>query len=53
MNLNDGTVEGLEMPDGITFSVQHHPEASPGPHESSVIFDDFITSMEKFGKGRN
>lgn len=52
VNLNDGTVEGLEMPDGITFSVQHHPEASPGPHESSVIFDDFITSMEKFGKGR-
>ena len=40
VNLNDGTVEGLELPDGITFSVQHHPEASPGPHESSIVFDD-------------
>ncbi len=52
VNLNDGTVEGLEMPDGITFSVQHHPEASPGPNESAIIFDNFIASMEKFGKGR-
>lgn len=52
VNLNDGTVEGLRMNDGITFSVQHHPEASPGPHEAGVIFDDFITSMELFGKGR-
>lgn len=52
VNLNDGTVEGLRLNDGITFSVQHHPEAAPGPHESAVIFDEFITSMETFGKGR-
>jgi carbamoyl-phosphate synthase small subunit len=49
INLNDGTVEGLAMPGELTFSVQHHPEAGPGPHEAAVIFDDFITSMEKFG----
>lgn len=48
INLNDGTVEGLRLKDDLTFSVQHHPEAGPGPHEASVIFDDFITSMEKF-----
>ncbi len=52
VNLNDGTVEGLRLNDGITFSVQHHPEAGPGPHEAAVIFDDFVTSMETFAKGR-
>jgi len=52
VNLNDGTVEGLRLSDGITFSVQHHPEAAPGPHEAAVIFDDFVTSMNTFGKGR-
>lgn len=50
VNLNDGTVEGLALDDGITFSVQHHPEASPGPHEAAIIFDDFISAMNKFGK---
>ncbi len=53
VNLNDGTVEGLAMPDKLTFSVQHHPEAGPGPHESAVIFDDFIEIMTKFGKKGN
>ncbi|MFN8015174.1 MAG: glutamine-hydrolyzing carbamoyl-phosphate synthase small subunit [Acidimicrobiia bacterium] len=48
VNLNDGTVEGLALKDGLTFSVQHHPEASPGPHESSIIFDDFISSINKW-----
>lgn len=46
VNLNDGTVEGLKLDGGMTFSVQHHPEASPGPHESAVIFDDFIEKMK-------
>lgn len=50
VNLNDGTVEGLKLNDELTFSVQHHPEAAPGPHEAAVIFDDFIIAMEKFGK---
>lgn len=53
VNLNDGTVEGLRMKDDLTFSVQHHPEAGPGPHEAAVIFDDFIESMEKFRKKNN
>lgn len=52
VNLNDGTVEGLRLKDGITFSVQHHPEASPGPHEAGIIFDDFVSAMTSFGKGR-
>ena len=41
VNLNDGTVEGIRLEDGLTFSVQHHPEASTGPHESKYIFAEF------------
>ncbi len=42
MNLNDETVEGLKSIDGHAFSVQYHPEASPGPHDSRYLFDQFI-----------
>jgi carbamoyl-phosphate synthase small subunit len=41
-NLNDGTLEGLRLPEVDAFSVQYHPEASPGPRESSVLFDEFV-----------
>lgn len=44
-NLNDGVVEGLRYTDIAAFSVQHHPEASPGPHESQYLFDEFAALM--------
>jgi carbamoyl-phosphate synthase small subunit len=44
-NLNDGTVEGLVAPKLRAMSVQHHPEASPGPHDARHSFSDFIALM--------
>ncbi|NPV72758.1 MAG: glutamine-hydrolyzing carbamoyl-phosphate synthase small subunit [Pelotomaculum sp.] len=49
-NLNDGTVEGIKHKFLPVFSVQYHPEASPGPKDSEYIFDQFIEMMA--GKGR-
>lgn len=45
INLNDGTIEGLRMKSKPVFSVQHHPEASPGPHDSRYLFDNFLSLM--------
>jgi carbamoyl-phosphate synthase small subunit len=42
INLNDGVCEGFQVPDAAAFSVQHHPEAGPGPHESAYLFDRFL-----------
>ncbi len=47
LNLNDNTLEGIEHLDIPAFSVQYHPEASPGPHDASYLFDRFIKLMEK------
>jgi carbamoyl-phosphate synthase small subunit len=47
INLNDHTVEGLKHEDYPLFSVQYHPEASPGPHDSDYLFERFIELMEK------
>lgn len=47
LNLNDDTVEGMESKDMQLLSVQHHPEASPGPHDSFYIFEDFIKMMDR------
>jgi carbamoyl-phosphate synthase small subunit len=45
LNLNDGTVEGLAVPDARCFSVQYHPEASPGPHDARYLFQRFADLM--------
>src|SRR5438093_549840 len=42
INLNDKTVEGLSLPKQRAFSVQYHPEASPGPHDASYLFKRFM-----------
>ena len=47
LNLNDGTVEGLEVLDAPAFSVQYHPEASPGPHDARGLFGRFVGMMER------
>ena len=46
INLNDNTNEGIESKEFKAFSVQHHPESSPGPHDSRYLFDKFITLMK-------
>ena len=46
-HINDNTVAGMRIKSKDCFSVQYHPEASPGPHDSSYLFDDFITLMNK------
>lgn len=46
-NLFDNTIEGLNYKSGHIFSVQHHPEASPGPKESAYIFSEFLSLMGK------
>ena len=47
VNLNDGVVEGIACRDIPAFSVQYHPEAGPGPHDASYLFDEFQVLMEK------
>jgi carbamoyl-phosphate synthase small subunit len=46
-NLNDGTVEGIEVLDAPAFGVQYHPEASPGPHDARQLFGRFVKMMER------
>jgi carbamoyl-phosphate synthase small subunit len=49
-NLNDNTLEGFRCDDIPAFSVQYHPEAAPGPHDSRYLFRDFISLMEQHAK---
>ncbi len=45
IHLNDGTLAGLKLKNKKAFSVQYHPEASPGPHDSRYLFENFFTLM--------
>ena len=45
INLNDQTLEGVRYPAHRAFSVQYHPEASPGPHDSHYLFNEFLELM--------
>jgi carbamoyl-phosphate synthase small subunit len=45
VNLNDGSIEGIRLKDKPAFSVQYHPEATPGPHDSRYLFDQFLDMM--------
>ncbi len=47
LNLNDDSIEGIRMKNKPAFSVQYHPEATPGPHDSRYLFDEFIASIIK------
>jgi carbamoyl-phosphate synthase small subunit len=47
VNLNDGTVEGLEVLDAPAYGVQYHPESSPGPHDARALFRRFVSMMEQ------
>jgi carbamoyl-phosphate synthase small subunit len=46
VNLNDNTLAGIECEELSAFSVQYHPEASPGPHDSKYLFIKFIKLMQ-------
>jgi carbamoyl-phosphate synthase small subunit len=46
INLNDHSIEGIRLKDAPAFSVQYHPEATPGPHDSRYLFDDFINIIK-------
>ena len=45
LNLNDESIEGIRLKDRQAFSVQYHPESTPGPHDSRYLFDNFIDMM--------
>ncbi|MGJ1266413.1 glutamine-hydrolyzing carbamoyl-phosphate synthase small subunit [Sphingobacterium spiritivorum] len=47
INLNDGSIEGIRVKGKKAFSVQYHPESSPGPHDSRYLFDDFVALIKK------
>lgn len=46
INLNDDSIEGIRLKDRPAFSVQYHPEATPGPHDSRYLFDEFFSMMK-------
>ncbi len=52
VDLNDNTLEGMRHKSHPLFSVQYHPEASPGPHDSHYLFHDFVSMMDEWKKGK-
>ena len=52
VNLNDGVCEGLRVDGELAFSVQHHPEANPGPHDSHYLFEEFAEMMAQAATGK-
>lgn len=46
-DINDGTVEGVRLRNHAAFSVQFHPDAAPGPHDATYLFDEFVTLMRQ------
>lgn len=46
VNLNDNSIEGIRLKNKPAFSVQYHPEATPGPHDSRYLFDDFLAMVQ-------
>lgn len=50
INLNDNTVEGIRIKNKPAFSVQYHPESTPGPHDSRYLFDDFFSLIKEHTK---
>ena len=48
INLNDGTIEGMEVVNRPVLSVQFHPEAAPGPHDTLYLFEEFIRQMSEY-----
>jgi carbamoyl-phosphate synthase small subunit len=47
VNLNDHSIEGIRLKDRPAFSVQYHPESTPGPHDSRYLFDEFVDLIRK------
>jgi carbamoyl-phosphate synthase small subunit len=51
VNLNDGTVEGFAVTGRPVYSAQYHPEAAPGPHDASILFDRFLSAATSRAAG--
>jgi carbamoyl-phosphate synthase small subunit len=50
INLNDHTLEGMRHKTLPFFSVQYHPEASPGPHDASYLFTEFVSMIQRWAR---